>query len=63
MCEKLVSLALVVLSLSVVSLACAGLPEGEAAYSRGEYTRAYSELKPLAEQGNAEAQWYLGVMS
>ncbi len=63
MCGKLVSLVLVLLSLSLVSLAYAGLSEGAAACSRGEYARAYSELKPLAEQGNADAQWYLGVMS
>ncbi len=62
MCRKLVSFAVVFLSLSIVSIACAGLPEGAAAYTKGEYARAYSELKPLAEHGNAEAQWYLGVM-
>jgi hypothetical protein len=52
----------VFLSLSVVSTACAGLPEGAAAYSKGEFAGAFAELKPLAEQGNADAQWYLGVM-
>jgi hypothetical protein len=57
-----VSFTVVFFSLSVVSAACAGLSEGAAAYSKGEYTRAYAELKPLAEEGNAEAQWYLGVM-
>ncbi|MGO9020651.1 MAG: hypothetical protein ACLQVJ_20105 [Syntrophobacteraceae bacterium] len=62
MCGKLAPLVLFV-CLSLVSPACAGLPEGAAAYSRGEYaSRAYSELKLIAEQGNAEAQWYLGVM-
>jgi hypothetical protein len=59
---KLVLSVLVLLSLSIISNAYAGLSEGAAAYSRGEYTKAYSELKPLAEQGNADAQWYLGVM-
>jgi len=62
MCRKLVWFIMVLLSLSVVSAACAGLSEGAAAYGKGEYSRAYTELKPLAEQGDAEAQWYLGVM-
>ncbi len=61
MCGKLAPLVLF-LCLLLVSPACAGLYEGAAAYSKGEYARAYSELKPLAEQGSPEAQWYLGVM-
>jgi TPR repeat protein len=61
MCGKSAPLVLF-LCLSLVSPACAGLYEGAAAYSKGEYARAYSELKPLAEQGSSEAQWYLGVM-
>ncbi len=48
--------------LSLVSPAYGGLLESATAYSKGEYTKAYSELKPLAEQGSPEAQWYLGVM-
>lgn len=34
----------------------------KAAYSRGEYANAYSVFKPLAEQGNPDAECYLGVM-
>ena len=33
-----------------------------AAYQRGDYATVIRELRPLAEQGNAEAQHYLGVM-
>ena len=33
-----------------------------AAYQRGDYATAIRELRPLAEQGNAEAQYGLGVM-
>lgn len=61
MSRKLAPLVLFV-CLSLVSPACAGLSEGAAAYTKGEYAIAYGELKPLAEQGNADAQWYLGVM-
>ena len=42
--------------------AYAGFDEGMAAYDRGDYARAYKEFKPLAEQGDADAQFYLGVM-
>lgn len=33
---------------------------GMAAYKSGDYATAFRELKPLAEQGNAEAQRHLG---
>ena len=44
------------------SLACAGLDDGKAAYDGGDYVTAYNELKPFAEQGNADAQRRLGWM-
>jgi len=56
------ALLVTVLSLSVVSLAHAGLDEGRAAYYRGDYAKAYEEFKPLAEQGDAQAQYHLGLM-
>ncbi len=34
-----------------------------AAWSRGEYANAYWLWRPLAEQGNADAQFYLGLMN
>lgn len=40
----------------------AGLDEGMAAVHRGDYATALRELRPLAEQGNAWAQYNLGVM-
>ncbi len=33
-----------------------------AAWKRGEYANAYWLWRPLAEQGNADAQFYLGLM-
>ena len=36
--------------------------DGVAAYWRGDYATALQELKPLAEQGHAEAQTTLGLM-
>ena len=40
----------------------ADLSKGEIAYQNGDYATALKELKPLAEQGDAEAQWRLGSM-
>ncbi len=40
----------------------AGLDEGAAAYIRGDYATAIREWRPLAEQGNADAQFFLGFM-
>ncbi len=40
----------------------AGFLEGMAAYERGDYAVALKEFQPLAEQGNAIAQFHLGVM-
>ena len=36
--------------------------EGEAAYKRGDYATALKEVRPLAEQGHANAQALLGTM-
>ena len=43
-------------------LAADSLEEAEFAYERGEYTQAARLFSPLAEQGVASAQFYLGVM-
>ncbi len=40
----------------------AGFEEGLATYQRGDYDTAFQELRPLAEQGNTEAQTSLGAM-
>ncbi len=42
--------------------AWAGLDEGVAAYHRGDYATALREFRPLAEQGDTEAQYNLGIM-
>ena len=40
----------------------ADFDEGAAAYSTGDYATALREWQPLAEQGDAVAQFYLGLM-
>ncbi len=52
--------AFVVLLVILAAPAWAGLDEGVAAYMRGDYATAVREWRPLAEQGDAAAQYYLG---
>ena len=40
----------------------AGLDEGLAALAKGDYATATKELRPLAERGDAEAQYRIGLM-
>lgn len=46
--------------LILATAAQAGLQEGRAYFLQGEYLRAFSEFRPLAEAGNPEAAFYLG---
>jgi TPR repeat protein len=45
-----------------VTPAYAGYDEAKAAYDRREFAKAYAEFRPLAEQGDAGAQFNLGQM-
>ncbi len=49
-------------TLGLTAPAGAGWYEGVAAYDRGDYATALREWRPLAEQGDAKAQFNLGVM-
>jgi TPR repeat protein len=52
-----------VLALALFGVAAAGqLEDGVAAYQLGDYETAMQLLRPLAEQGNAEAQFTIGQM-
>ena len=64
---KLAGLALIAalcggFTLGLTAPAWAGFDEGLAAYRRGDYATALREWRPLAEQGDADAQYNLGVM-
>jgi len=55
--------AAIMLVLSFVAPVAAGpLEDGRAAYDRGDYATALRLLRPLADQGNADAESDLGVM-
>lgn len=58
-----ITLAIASLTLMLtLSDAEAGLAEGVDAIGRGDFKTALVELQPLAEQGNADAQFNLGLM-
>jgi len=50
------------LAVGFVFVAQADLAGAQATLERGDYDTAIQQLKPLAEQGNAEAQSRLGWM-
>lgn len=57
------ALAAIILVLSLVAPVTAGpLEDAVAAYDRGDYATALRLLRPLASQGNALAQTFLGMM-
>ncbi len=58
---KRIALAAVLLVM-LVGPARAGFDEGVAAYGRGDYATALKEFRPLAEQGDADGQFNLGLM-
>ncbi|MHC4094404.1 MAG: tetratricopeptide repeat protein [Planctomycetota bacterium] len=53
---------IVALVVGLATPAGAGFDEGRAAYERGDFETALREFRPLAEQGLAEAQAFLGGM-
>ena len=54
--------AFAVLFVVLATPAWAGWNEAKAAYARGDYATEFREIKLLAEQGLASAQYNLGVM-
>ena len=51
-----------VLSLAFTQVTAQDFNKGSEAYMAGDYATALKEWKPLAEQGNANAQYNLGIM-
>lgn len=54
--------AILALALGLAFNAGAGMDEGVQFYITGEYDKALAEFKPLAEQGDAKAQYYMGFL-
>jgi uncharacterized protein len=55
-------IALVLCLLNLVVPAWADFQSGMDAKNRGDFTKALREWRPLAEQGDARAQFYLGML-
>ena len=56
-------LATLVVSLSIAAPGLAGpIEDGKAAYERGDYVTALRLMRPLAEQGQTNAQFSIGMM-
>jgi len=55
-------LCVVALIFAFSAAARADYESGAVAFLDGDYNTAFQELKPIAEQGNANAQFFLGVM-
>jgi TPR repeat protein len=63
MCHLTVKLLLAAaLICGAISPTWADFDNGVAAYERGDYATAFREWLPLAEQGDAQAQYNLGGM-
>lgn len=60
--NNLLKYSLFVIALVFQPIAHAGFDEGVKAYKNGDYKTAFKEWKPLAEQGDATAQYNLGLM-
>ena len=51
-----------ILLLASISPAWSNFDDGVAAYARGDYALALQEFRPLAEQGDVNAQLFLGYL-
>ena len=63
--RKFVTTLCLILSLALGSLGMgwsADFQKGMEAYNKGDYATALKEWKPLAEGGDTDAQYYLGIM-
>jgi TPR repeat protein len=56
------TLLIFVVAMFYSGLGIAGIAEGLEALKKGDYATASRELRPLAERGNSEAQYRLGLM-
>ena len=59
---KCIRCAAVALMLAPGAGAAQDFAAGQSAYDAGDYATALQEWRPLAEQGDAEAQFMLGFM-
>jgi TPR repeat protein len=61
-CASSLAVLILVLSLAAAPVAAGPLEDADAAYRRGDYATALRLWRPLADQGNADAQNNVGAM-
>lgn len=59
---RTVLIVLLTLALNVTSAYADDFQDGIDAHKRGDYETAFEKLKPVAEQGQVDAQYTLGLM-
>ena len=59
---KALMIAVTILVTGITASLAQDSDKGVEAYKKGDYATALSEFRPLAEEGNAPAQYNLGVM-
>ena len=59
---KQLAIALLLFTLSALTSWAGDFQKGVGAFMSGDYTSAFEEFSSLAEQGDAAAQYFLGVM-
>ncbi len=59
---KKLTIALLLFTLSALTSWAGDFQKGVSAYKSGDYKTAFKEFAPLAEQGNADAQFNLALM-
>ncbi len=60
--KRFVALCFVAVALATAPAFSADLKKGAVAYDKGDYKTALREWLPLAEEGNAIVQYFLGLM-
>ena len=60
--QRCLTTAFICSILSIGNLAAAPMDEGISAYLKGNYKKSLAIWEPLATQGNAEAQYWLGSL-
>lgn len=60
--QRCLTTAFICSILSIGNLAAAPMDEGISAYLKGNYKKSLAIWEPLAAQGNAEAQYWLGSL-
>ena len=59
---RLLKLLLILFAFAAGPVVAGPLEDGDAAYGKGDYATALRLWQPIAEQGDASAQYNLGVM-